>query len=693
MNFAGVSENDSASSEREVVKQFRKKHEKMLDDFQELGWTLSDDPDLAALSVQLFQEFQEELPVFEKAVAKAARQQTDPWIMKTCQWEAGFSLDVVRDQRKELVACAMRKDVSDDYLLDCQKRWDLSQFTEVSESYLVIGELYVRNRITTLPRYNEKDLEGEFSQKGRKDITYQLWEGGKMASRIEAVRPKINGERFVIEKREGSRFLVGFKELELLPARNNFQPKLVEYYAGHWYCIEPPISVTVDVPARYPGGEEFSLKLRGHPWITVSEFVSHPEYSDSHQYDGIMLKCGDEEYRAKWLPTGEVDVSGQTWEVAVLPELELVRPRQGKKPSSVAVVTSQLRSRLRGKFVLEFLRQAKQDLAPLQVQQEDVMHSGTKFVVLTVDPKDVRVKTVLIRERKKDGTVKPLDHLGGVIELGESPMDAGIRELWEEADWEITPDMCVPMGTSEGRDKKGTWKSHLFLIYMPWHKFMSRSDLELFDFGEVMTGLKAFNDKAPIQEWVGRNWKDAMKRFSGTNLSALLAFYMMAVEKDPMYPKSMHDLQPPPGYLVEEVRRSYEQKLLGYGERMRRVEPQISAQKIVKCLQQSWVMDAVTINFFTRHLDADKGSELVPFVGSLDVLGIARVLKAVWAENEDKTGQKYVNPFQLRQIIRGWGYTGSEDRIRKMMQVAIAEKLVKTSIQSNAHGGMVYYLT
>jgi len=198
------------------IEEFKMRHTEMLEAFASMEWTLSDDPDLAEFAIEGFEMFQEELPVYEKAVIQAARARSDPWIRQAASWEGGLPVDAVVKQRTEFMACAMRKDVGDDYLSDCQKRWANAEFTEVTEEHLVVGEIFTQRHSANLQPRVEKDLVSDFAKKGRQDLTYHMWDGGKFMEKVSAVRPKINGERFVLVHDLEKRFLRGFKDWELL---------------------------------------------------------------------------------------------------------------------------------------------------------------------------------------------------------------------------------------------------------------------------------------------------------------------------------------------------------------------------------------------------------------------------------------------------------------------------------------------
>lgn len=686
------------------IEEFKMRHHEMLQAFASMEWSLSDDPDLAEFAIEGFEMFQEELPIYEKAVIQAARARSDPWIKQASVWEGGLPADAVVKQRTEFMACAMRKDVGEDYLVDCQKRWSNAEFTEVTDSHLVVGEIFSQRHSANLQPRLEKDLVSEFSKKGRQDLTYHMWEGGKFMEKVTAVRPKINGERFVLVQEKEKRILRGFKDWELVgQGPSVFVPKLVEYYAGEYYCIEPPIGASVKIAVVLSGSKrEQMLNLRGHPWLSIPEYLTNRIYQNSHKYDGIMFQVGQEEVRAKFTPTGETEINGVTWEVSVLPSTQLIRPRQGKDKTPMGTLVSQLRSRLRAQYVIEYMHTGSVPVPVVQpiVPQADIVSRGVKAMVLTVSP-DLVIRVVFIREVRKDGSVKPMDMIGGAIDLGESPMDAMIREMAEETGWVTTPDQYVAMGSSEGREDGKVWRSDLFLIYMPWKEVQCaiHPDLESFDIpvmSQNENALSAFINSArgePRQIWFARNWRAVVARVEqASSLSYFYAYYMMMVPANLRFPLALSMVGPCVEVLYKQIGSLYDTKIMAYALRMSKSDPSLSYDKLRKLLLVSWPLCGQLEKKLEESFNVVPRDELVELVSSVKREDLVRLFKELFRENARVDQLDYLTPFHLRKILGSWGSYKSLRAVKGCIQLAIKMDVIASITQSNSFGGLVYRL-
>jgi len=704
MDFLGESVSSSSGEVNPVearLRDFKERNKQMLQSIEVLGWSMPEDPDLAEMAMASFEMFEEELPVFTKAVVKAARLEVDPWIQKKVLWEQGLTEQKVKEQRTEFMACAMRKDVSEEYLEDCQKRWENDQFTEVTKDHLVVGDLFARNQGSSVRERLELDVESEFAEKGRKDLTYQIWEGGSFVKTITAVRPKINGERFVYVEEKGRRYLRGFRDWELMDKdhRSVLTPKLVEYYAGRYYCVEPPISIPTKVRVRVPGSnKEQQLEFFGHPWLTVSEYLSSSAYQRSHKYDGIMMQTPKAEIRAKWVPTGEAEIHGINWEISALPEISLVRPRQGKKTIPVNTLTAQLRARLRGQYVVQLLQRevVPGPVEQPQVQASDVQRTGAKALVMTVMPGFSQMhqglRMVMIREKEK-----PLDNLGGNTELGETPIATIIREMEEETrppeggqGWQTTPSMYVDLGSSQATEAGVTYKSYLFAIYMPYTEVVKVKGLELFPVERTLGQWVQGDAGRPRQLWTDRNLQDLAQYFRSATLVSFMAYYMMTVAENVAFPFSLKECVPLQDGVMVRARTKYEAKVLAFGEKMRSVNSSLSPQLIADSLASSWIIDEDLRRKIHSVFGRIVRPELLMLVMSQLKEDMPYLFKELFTQAKVEFGQDFLAPIQLRHILNSWGYTGSDKCVKKLLLKAQQEGIIESVLQSNSMGGRVY---
>jgi len=388
----------------------------------------------------------------------------------------------------------------------------------------VIGDIYVENRSSVLPLKEEYDGIGPHSEVGRENLTYEVWRSQSLASTIEAVRPKINGERFIYVNENSQSLIRGFKDV-LVP--KNFTPRLLEYYAGDYYVLYPLIT-KVQTFEVLEGGLPVSRNFLPHPFMTPGEMVVEQEKYFNHKYDGIMLWSCQREYRAKWDPTLEVEIDKTVWEVS-LGEGSLlpVKPRPGKVAVPPSSALSRLRSCFRGGFVLPFLRSQgpqvlpavithSQDMVVKQTQSES--RSGVKVFFITKDR-----KLVGIREHGKRW-----DLIGGQLNFQETPIDALLREIKEETGLSMSVSQFVKAGVTTEQSDQGTWISHVFFAVAP-SSLVRCPCVEAYSFSNLSDFAKSGLAR-PRQVWVARHLEMISHWFSSWDEAWSLAMILFGVE-------------------------------------------------------------------------------------------------------------------------------------------------------------------
>jgi len=440
------------------------------------------------------------------------------------------------------------------------------------------------------------------------------------------------------------------------------------------------------------------LTFYGHPWLTVSEYLSHPEYQSSHKYDGIMLQTQKVEIRAKWVPTGETDVKGVVWEISALPEISLIRPRQGKKTIPINSLTAQLRARLRGQYVVSLLQKevVPGPVSQPQVQASDVLRTGAKALIMTVVPGFSQVqqglRMVMIREKEKS-----LDNLGGNTELGETPIVTMIREMEEEtrppgggSGWQTTPSMYVDLGLSQAKEPGVMFRSYLYAIYMPYTEVVKVEGLELFSVEKTLNQWVASEAGIPRQSWANRNLYDLGAFFCNATLVSFMAYYMMTVAENVSFPFSLKECVPLQDGVMVKARTKYEAKILVFGEKMRSVNANLSPQLIADSLSSSWIID----EDLRRKIHSTFGRiirpELLTLVMSQLPSDMPYLFSELFTQAKVEFGQDYLAPMQLRHILNLWGYSGSDKCIKKLLMRAQQEGFIESILQSNSMGGRVY---
>jgi len=382
-------------------------------------------------------------------------------------------------------------------VLDARRRWEACQFSAITAEYYVIGDVFVKKIDGLEHRKEEEDVTTKFSHLGRTDITYESWSHVNRGSVLQAVRPKINGERFV-KIRIGSKwYFKGFRQIEV---PESCPAELIEYYAGEWYILYPYIKQERIVLAK-EGDVPFDLVLHPHPWQTPVAFHTQRERYESHKFDGVMLLIGTQEFRAKWDPTVEVELNGHTWEVALhKDELIPVRPRTNKIVTGIQAARTKIRSRLRGRFVVQQLPVTKTDRSELSHIEETMNNAvfkehrqGSKCVFITR-----KGLFLFIREKGK-----PLDFIGGQLERFETPLQALVREVEEETNYRMTADQFLSMGSTQQEADNVVWTSHVFLaeapVGMEQHSLVEAYDIQ--DFGKFVSSAEG----RPRAVWVTRH--------------------------------------------------------------------------------------------------------------------------------------------------------------------------------------------
>jgi len=500
----------------------------MLDYLSGVGWDAPEDPAEVELMLACFEMFQTQLPAMRQAIEQTVQVKTSTWVNECAPWEMSMPKHARVSQRKDLLACAMQKMVDSDFLRDAQDRWVKAEFSSVSRDFLVIGDLWVRRQGGSLDLKMEYDPDLPNARAGRKDVTYQNWQCGKMLENVVACRPKINGERFVVEREQvagrDQKILRGFKSL-FVP--QDFVPTLVEYYAGKYFVLEPYVSTPV-VSEVWDGSKKKVETFLPNRWMDLQEAYQRRDTFLCHRFDGIMLqvKVGEktEEYRAKWAPSIEVEVQGQVWEVSSVKKMHMVRPRYGKLPVSATVADATIRSRLQGEYLFPFFLEVPvPDKTILQVSSSVSVGQvvGVKAIIFHCAV-GKPLQLVFIRDNGK-----PLDCLGGHLEVGETPVRAMIREGFEETSKAANPLQMDPRQlVYHGMTPSGNYASHVFSYLMMEDPsvYPGMEVVEMDDIPAWVNSQKGY----PRQSWLARHLLYIAEDFS--NLETALAAHLMAAK-------------------------------------------------------------------------------------------------------------------------------------------------------------------
>jgi len=478
-----------------VVSEFKDENKEMLSQLQEQGWTMSDDPDLAALTVEMFRICGDEVKQAVKLMDRVAHVSASDWTSEYSLWEAKMPLVDRVACRSELVAMCMARMVTDEFMFDTQRRWERAEFSSVSKKFLSIGDLFVCRRGDPLELMNEVDIQGPSAAMGRSDVTYQTWDGGNFLTSVQGVRPKINGDRFQMIVREGKKVLVGFKEL-LMPGSCPFE--IVEYYAGKYYVLAPLMSRTVDVTVEMLDNQTQNrvskvVTFYPHPYLSPHEFAVRAKEFFNHKYEGIMLWNGVTEFRAKWFPTAEIELDGEIWECRMARTLTPTRPRPGKMSQSVQTVPARLRSCIRGSFIIPMMQDIHVTSPEVSYLTNATAHVGCKCLFVLPN-----WRVAFIREPDKR-----LDLIGGTLELGEEPIGCMVREVLEETDVKMRETDFFYLGPSKEQSDTGSWLSHVYIAACP-DEIAAHVHVEVFNI-DTFLAFKNSGSGRPRAVWMARH--------------------------------------------------------------------------------------------------------------------------------------------------------------------------------------------
>jgi len=356
----------------------------------------------------------------------------DTWVTECADWEKDVFVDQRVRTRHEFLAGCIRVSASVEFIADSKRRWDKGQFTAVTQEYLVIGDVFVRRFDHSLALKDEPDFSTESSHLGRENLTYDVWNNCNFMEEISAVRPKINGERFVLQRIGHERYLSGFLKY-LVP--KDFKVEVAEYYAGSFYVLWPLIVQPVSYQL-FLNNEPMNVTFHPHPFITPQDYLNRLDlFQCNHKYDGIMLWSLDTEYRSKWEPTIEVEMNGIPWEVRYAADFLPIRPRPGKSVTPKQSAVSRIRSCMRAAFVIPFLHKQEKtvQLLPQEILDVQQMSEKRSFVSakLFVITRDRRIVMIRLPDSR-------LDFIGGTLKDGESPVDGLSREYYAQTKLQLS---------------------------------------------------------------------------------------------------------------------------------------------------------------------------------------------------------------------------------------------------------------
>jgi len=330
---------------------------------------------------------------------------------------------------------------------------------------------------------------------------------------ILAIRPKINGEKFVVTKKRGliPRMMEGGFARYELPAEPPLE--LVEYYAGNFYVLHPVITkriiiMTQKVDDRGRKAPPVSTVFHPHPRLTVEEYVQDVSKYKGHKYDGFMLWLDQGEIRVKWEPSKEVvvreDNRDVVWEMVLYGNVpRLLRPRQAKVAQNMENAKAWIRSEIPGRVVLDYLRSGVQKVPYSEKLRSKHVRQGAKCFFLSQNNSLLAIKE----------PHKPVDLIGGQVEYGELPIEAMIREKYEETGIRMKSSQFLLLGESCDGGFPTQWVSFVYLAMAPDQLTTSRKDIVEYPFQFPLSHYKEGFDMTQWQVWMPRHMDFLVESF------------------------------------------------------------------------------------------------------------------------------------------------------------------------------------
>lgn len=395
--------------------------------------------------------------------------QKSKWQMKTAQWPFFVDKEEQEMLKTQFQNEMFRRYFPEDVIENLQKRWDIFDMDSVTKIGVILGDIFIPFYNEELVEKNEEiGLRGGTRLEGSEDLVMSDVERFDWFPRVSdntifGVRDKIPGRYCWFS--EGKMYPMGIDVGKDCPLEQ------VEEWGGRYYIIRPYMMAD----CQYGG-----VKFWSHPFFSPRQFVS------ALWSEGVMFLTTTGELRSKYVPTVDIMLEDGVWEVKYEKgKIEKMRPRPGKRGGAVANLYVQatplslLRKNNRsfevrkGMGAGKMLTMVEGDVEirmgrMTPVGDEDKVHreGGEDWRKVEFSSQKIEgSKVVFFCDEgyllyQEEG--KLLDFVGGKIELGETPMEALVREVNEELHIVMKPEAFIPIGeTSDSEARTFVFISHI----------------------------------------------------------------------------------------------------------------------------------------------------------------------------------------------------------------------------------------